>query len=224
MGAVVAGREKDRNMIEASSPRYHANLQSYVRLELSANSLNLASAAGRERTGLQLRHCLCKALGAQLCCGREGEAWASSTVINQGTGITLGANLWSSFSLCAQRMKLIAKLTSKSPILYIWDNPSRFCFLNSNLREGRKAEGFQPLSNPAASPLSYRSVNSYMGWGLFAFISLCSMCPQPFANRCFALWKGKKRAWAQGKRERESKHKHEHEQECCLQMSIRTSV
>lgn len=150
-------------------------------------------------------------------------------MINQGTGITrcsLGANLWSSFSLCAQRMKLIVKLTSKSSILHTWDNLRWFCFSNSSIQEGRKTEGFQPLSNPVASRLSYRSMNSYMGWGLFAFISLCSVCPQPFANRCFAHWKGiegGKRAWAQG-RVREREREHEHEQECCLQMSIRTSV
>lgn len=143
------------------------------------------------------------------CWSGQGEAWAFSTVINQGTGISLcslGANLWSSSSLCAQRMKLIAKLTSKSSLLHIWDNPSWFCFSNSNIWEGRKTEGFQPLSNPVASPLSCRSVNSYMAWGLFAFISLCSMCPQPFTNRCFALWKGiegGKVSMSTGERERE---------------------
>lgn len=53
-GAVVALREKDRNIFEASSPcyLYHAGPTIiYVYLELSANSLNLVSACreGKDR-------------------------------------------------------------------------------------------------------------------------------------------------------------------------------
>lgn len=58
-GAGGGGRETHENVVGT-----HAGLQSHTCPELSADSLNLAPAAGSGRTGLQHMHCLCKALGA----------------------------------------------------------------------------------------------------------------------------------------------------------------
>lgn len=122
-----------------------------MRLELSAGSLNLALAAGGRRTGPQPR--LRKALGAPLCWGRGKRHRLPFAVTNPGIAVySLGANLWSSFSLCTQRMKLIAKLTSKSSLLHVWDNPGGFLFFKLKHVRREKDRRISTLAKPCCQP------------------------------------------------------------------------